>query len=45
MLSARQLVVHLKIGTPVSIEPDSGNRGRKALAHTLHEQIRTTLYS
>jgi len=45
MLSARQLVVHLQIGTPVSVEPDSGNRGRKALAHTLHEQIQTTLYS
>lgn len=45
MLSARQLVVHLEIGQPVLIEPDSGNRGRKQLAHTLHDQITTMLYS
>jgi 1-acyl-sn-glycerol-3-phosphate acyltransferase len=45
MLSARQLVVHLEIGTPVFIEPDSGNRGRKQLAHTLHDQIESMLYS
>ena len=45
MLSARQLVVHLEIGTPVFVEPDSGNRGRKQLAHTLHDQIESMLYS
>jgi 1-acyl-sn-glycerol-3-phosphate acyltransferase len=45
MLSARQLVVHLEIGTPVFVEPDSGNRGRKQLAHTLHDQIKSMLYS
>ena len=45
MLSARQLVVHLEIGAPVLVEPDSGNRGRKQLAHTLHDQIASMLYS
>lgn len=45
MLSARQLVVHLQIGEPVYVEPDSGNRGRKQLAHSLHDQIETMLYS
>ncbi len=44
ILSARQLVVRLQIGTPVSIELGSGNRGRKALAQTLHQQINDALY-
>jgi 1-acyl-sn-glycerol-3-phosphate acyltransferase len=45
MLSARQLVVHLEIGQPVFVEPGSGNRGRKQLAQTLHDQIEKMLYS
>ena len=45
MLSARQLVVHLEIGTPVFVELESGNRGRKQLAHALHDQIESMLYS
>jgi len=45
ILSARQLVVRLQIGTPVNVEPSSGNSGRKALAQELHQQIDTALYS
>jgi 1-acyl-sn-glycerol-3-phosphate acyltransferase len=45
MLSARQLVVHLEIGTPVLIEPASGSRGRKELAQNLHDQIEAMLYA
>ncbi len=45
ILSARQLVVRLQIGTPVTIEPGSGNRGRKILAQALHQQIDSALYS
>jgi 1-acyl-sn-glycerol-3-phosphate acyltransferase len=45
MLSARQLVARLEIGTPVLIEPGSGNRGRKELAQNLHDQIQSMLYS
>ena len=45
ILSARQLVVKLEIGTPVLVEPASGNRGRKELAQTLRDQIETMLYA
>uniref|UniRef100_UPI0037BFEA7D lysophospholipid acyltransferase family protein n=1 Tax=Flavobacterium sp. TaxID=239 RepID=UPI0037BFEA7D len=44
MLSARQLIVQLEIGTPVIVEPGSGNRGRKELAQTLRDQIQMMLY-
>lgn len=44
MLSARRLIVSLEIGTPLLVEPDSGNRGRKQLAQALHDQIESTLY-
>ena len=45
ILSARQLVVRLTIGTPVRVEASSGNQGRKQLAHTLHDAIEKKLYS
>jgi len=45
ILSARQLIVKLEIGTPVSVEPSSGNQGRKQLALALHDQIKTMLYA
>jgi 1-acyl-sn-glycerol-3-phosphate acyltransferase len=45
ILSARQLVVKLEIGTPVLVEPASGNRGRKELAQTLRDQIEAMLYA
>lgn len=45
ILSARQLVVRLTIGSPVRIKYGSGNQGRKQLAHTLHDEINRALYS
>jgi 1-acyl-sn-glycerol-3-phosphate acyltransferase len=47
ILSARQLVVRLIIGTPVRIEsePGAGNQARKRLAHTLHDEIEKSLYA
>lgn len=45
MISARQLIVHLQIGEPIFVEPESGNRGRKELALTLHKWIEAALYS
>ena len=44
ILSARQLVIRLQIGTPVTIEPGSGNRGRKQLVLALRDQVETMLY-
>lgn len=47
ILSARQLVVRLTIGTPVCIQPEMGpgNQARKRLAHTLHDEIGKSVYS
>ena len=44
MLSARQLVVRLQVGTPVLVNECSGNRGRKQLAQSLRDQIEKALY-
>lgn len=45
ILSARQLVIRIRVGTPVQIERESGSQGRKKLAHTLHDAIGRVLYS
>lgn len=45
VLSARELVLRLTIGTPVGATPGTGNQGRKQLANSLREEISRALYS
>lgn len=45
ILSARQLVIRIRIGEPVQVVPEAGSQGRKELAHTLHDNIGQVLYS